>query len=303
MGASRKGGAFAALFLTFFFWGSVYVGGKLVSSQCSPFLLACLRCVVAMLPLLLMARKHLGVKIDPADRKYFLAVGILGYFLTITLVQAGISLTGASTASLINAMTPVGVTVLAAVLLKEKITPVKCLCLALALGGTVIITSGASSQSDALGIVLVLISVVSWSFASVFMRRLTAKYPPILVTTYGMALSLALHIPVGIFTSLRQPPSFTLPTFLVVLYLGLVGSGLSQFTWTYCLSRLPASTCSMFYPLQPAFSALLGALILSETFTAAFWVGMVLISADVLLSTWETRRLTRLEEAEAAETK
>ena len=82
-----------------------------------------------------------------------------------------------------------------------------------------------------------------------------------------------------------------------VLYLGLVGSGLSQYTWTASLAELPASTCSLFYPLQPMFSALLGMLLLNETFTPSFLVGLVLISADVILSTLETRKLAKQAQA------
>ena len=81
-----------------------------------------------------------------------------------------------------------------------------------------------------------------------------------------------------------------IPVFMVVLYLGFAGSGVAQYTWTKCLSVLPASTCSLFYPLQAAFSAILGALLLKETFAPTFFLGMLLISADVVLSTWETTR-------------
>lgn len=287
-----KGKAFGLLLITFFLWGSVYVGGRLISQDLPPALVACLRCVTAMLPLLLMARAHLGTSIDREDWKYFFLIGALGYFATFFLIQLGISLTGATMASLINALNPVSVTILAALLLKEAITPVKVLCLALALAGTVIITRGAGSQSEALGMAAVLVSVVTWGFASVYMRRLTAKYPAVLVTTYGMAISLLFHIPAGILSALEQPPVFSSRAVLAILYLGIFGSGVAQYTWTKCLSILPASTCSLFYPLQPAFSALLGALILKETFTASFFLGLLLISLDVVLVTLETKKLS-----------
>lgn len=290
MGSASKNKAFPLLLLTFFFWGSVYVAGKMIAQDIPPQLLACLRCVVAMAPLLLMARKHLGTKIEREDWKYFLLVGFTGYFMTISLIQLGISLTGASMASLINSMTPVSVTIIAALLLKERITPVKCLCLVLALAGAAVVTSGAGSQSDLAGILVVLLSVLCWGVASVYMRRLTAKYPAILVTTYSMALSLIFHIPAGVATALSQPVHLSWKAAAVVLYLGLVGSGLAQYTWTKCLAILPASTCSLFYPLQPVFSALLGALILDESFQPSFFLGLLLISADVVLSVWETRR-------------
>lgn len=293
MERTSKGQAFGLLFATFFIWGSVYVGGKFIAQDLPPALVACLRCTTAMVPLLLMARKHLGIKIDRGDWKYFFLVGSLGYFLTIFLIQLGISLTGAAMASLINALTPVSVTILAAFLLKERITPVKLACLALALAGTVVITSGADNQSEITGMIVILVSVVAWGVASVYMRRLTAKYPAVLVTTYSMAISLIFHIPAGIYSAAVQPAVFSVRAALVVLYLGFFGSGLAQFTWTKCLSLLPASTCSLFYPLQPAFSALLGAVILGETFTPSFFIGLLLISLDVALSTWEARQLTK----------
>ncbi len=291
-----RGQAFGLLFLTFFLWGSVYVGGKLLTQELSPALVACLRCSTAMVPLLLMARPHLRTKVQREDWKYFILVGVLGYFLTIFLIQIGIALTGSAMASLINALTPVSVTILAALLLKETITPVKLLCLALALAGTAVITQGAGSQSELLGIAAVLISVFFWGFASVFMRRLTAKYPAVLVTTYGMAISLIFHIPAGILAYASQPVAFTPKIVLVVLYLGFFGSGVAQYTWTRCLSILPASTCSLFYPLQPVFAALLGAVILKETFTSTFAIGLALISLDVVLSTWETKKLAEAKE-------
>lgn len=294
MKASEQGKVFGMLFFTFFIWGSVYVAGKLISDAVPALLLACLRCTSAMIPLLFMARKHLGTKIQRQDWKYFLIVGWLGYFLTIAMIQLGISLTGASMAALINALTPVSVTVLAAFILKEAITPVKCLCLVLALAGTVVITSGASTQSEMLGVVVVLGAVVSWGVASVYMRRLTAKYPPILVTTYSMALSLIFYAPVGLCSAATQPVTISPLVVGVVLYLGFVGSGVAQFTWTTCLSKLPASTCSLFYPLQPAFAAILGAWLLGETFTPTFFIGLLLISIDVGLNTWDVRRQEKL---------
>ena len=122
------------------------------------------------------------------------------------------------------------------------------------------------------------------------MRKVTAKYPPVVVTTVSMSLSLIFNIPVAAASALTQPVHPNAAGIIALLYLGFVGSGLGQVTWTRALSILPASTCSLFYPLQPLFSALLGALLLHETFKPAFFAGLVLISLDVVLNTLETRR-------------
>lgn len=291
----KTGSAYLMLVLTFFIWGSLYVAAKLVAGQMSPFLIAGLRCVVASVPLSIMAKEHFGMKIDREDRKYFLLVAVFGYFLTNNLVQLGIRLTGATMSSLINALTPVAVTLLAAVILREKVTPVKYLCLALALAGTYVILQGGSTQSEALGVLACLGSVLSWGFASVLIRRLSVKYPPSLVAAYTTIISLLFHAPVGVAIVFLDPPTITITGVCAVLYMGLIGSGLSQNIWAKCLAVLPASTCSLFYPLQTVFSALLGAVILRETFPPAFFVGLILVSADVALNTWEDRRLRKKE--------
>ena len=294
MGQLSKTRAFALLFLTFFLWGSLYVGGKIIAGDVPAPLIACIRCTVSVFPLWAMARKYRDVRILPEDWKYFAAVGILGYYGTIFLIQMAISLTGASTAALINATTPVAVTAFAVLILKEKITPIKLLCIALALAGTWVVTAGSDGRSDTAGILLAVLSVLFWGLASVFMRKLTARYPAILVTAYGMMISLFLHIPTGVISLIRAGDSIHIRpvTVVILLYLGLVGSGLAQYTWTSALAILPASLCSLFYPLQPIFSSVLGYFILGERFTVFFFVGLALISMDVILSTLETMKQT-----------
>ena len=290
MDTARQTKAYGLIFITFFIWGSVYVAGGIAGNGMPSFLVASLRCLISMIPLWLMSAKCFPIRIEREDMKYFFIIGFLGYFVTIQSIQLGILLTGSSMASLINALTPVAVTILAALILKERITPVKILCLVLALAGTFVITSGASTQGELLGVLAVLAGVISFGTASVLMRKVTAKYPPVVVTTVSMTLSLIFNIPVAVASALTQPVHPNAAGIIALLYLGFVGSGLGQVTWTRALSILPASTCSLFYPLQPLFSALLGALLLHETFKPAFFAGLVLISLDVVLNTLETRR-------------
>ena len=290
MDTARQTKAYGLIFITFFIWGSVYVAGGIAGNGMPSFLVASLRCLISMIPLWLMSAKCFPIRIEREDMKYFFIIGFLGYFVTIQSIQLGILLTGSSMASLINALTPVAVTILAALILKERITPVKILCLVLALAGTFVITSGASTQGELFGVLAVLAGVISFGTASVLMRKVTAKYPPVVVTTVSMTLSLIFNIPVAAASALTQPVHPNAAGIIALLYLGFVGSGLGQVTWTRALSILPASTCSLFYPLQPLFSALLGALLLHETFKPAFFAGLILISLDVVLNTLETRR-------------
>lgn len=292
---NQKRTAYALLFLTFFMWGSVYVGAKLISGNVPAPLLCCLRTIVGAACVCVIARKHRNVKIDRADMRLLIFISFLGYYATFNLVQLGIALTGASVAALINALTPVSVTIFAAFMLGEKITPIKLLCLVLALAGTVVITGGSQSSAEMLGVLVMLASVVTWGLSSVQVRKLTAKYPAVLITAYALCIALIFHIPTGIITYAVQGATLDLKSILVICYLGITGTGISHYTWAKSLSILPASTCSLFYPLQALFSALLGALILHEQFKASFFVGLALICADVALNTLESRRESVLQ--------
>ena len=206
------------------------------------------------------------------------------------MIQVAISLTGASMASLLNSMTPVAVTILAIILLGEKLTPPKLLCLVLAIIGATIITKGANTESQFLGVAAAIASVLSSATSSVLMRRLSSKYPAILITFYGTAVSLIFHIPMSIYTIATQPVTVNAIVVLVLIYLGIVGSGLAQFTWTKSLSLLPAVTCSLFYPLQPVFTTIMGALFLGEHVTVSFLIGLVLISLDIVINIFATSK-------------
>lgn len=294
MDKQKKAAAFVPLVLTFFLWGSVYVGARLLTGRLHPLTLAAVRSGIGAAMLLFMCRRRLDIRIRREDWKYLLLIGVLGYFLTWELVQIGIAMTGASMAALINAMTPVSVTILAAVILRERITRVKALCLILALAGAAIITGGGTTGAEIIGSAAVLVSVLTWGVASVYMRKLTARYPAVLITFYGMLIGLGFHIPVGIATAVSTTPQIDARMIFILLYLGIVGSGVAQLTWTVSLSLLPASTCSLFYPLQAVFSALLGALLLQETLPYTFFIGLLFVSADVALSTREAARTSPL---------
>lgn len=277
--------AYVYLFATFFLWGSVYVVSKAVMGVFSPPLVACFRYVVAIIPLAIIVSRKERVRIDRADWKLFIAVGALGYYLTIVLNMYGIQLAGASMSSLINSLTPVTITVIAAFVLRERIGIVKILCLVLALVGTYIVTTGSTDNTQLLGILLSVVAVLCWSFTSVFMRKLTKKYPPLIVTTYAIAIGLIFHLPTAAVTIVREGGlHLTWSAALWMLYLGLAATALPQFCWSKSLSMLEASTCSLFYPLQPFSSVILGSIFLGETFQPSFFIGSALIVLDVVLN-------------------
>ncbi|MDO4581706.1 MAG: DMT family transporter [Bacillota bacterium] len=286
--------AYVCLLLTFFLWGSVYVASKLMMDSVPIFVIACIRPVIAVLMLGFISRRHLRVAIDRADLKYLFIIGFLGYYATPLLNFVGIKLSGAAMASLINSLNPVMITIVAMLILREKMTRLKLLCLILALGGALIVSSGAGSRGAAVGILFVLASVISWSFASTFLRKLTPKYGAMIITLYGMLISLIFHIPSAAITIISAGGIQISPlNWALLIYLGLFGTAAAHTLWSKSLSLLPASTCSLFYPLQAVFAVILGFFLLDEHIGLSFAFGALLIVADIVLNFVDMRRQQR----------
>ncbi|HJC63975.1 MAG TPA: DMT family transporter [Candidatus Blautia merdavium] len=81
-----------------------------------------------------------------------------------------------------------------------------------------------------------------------------------------------------------KPCSITPAAITSCLYLGIAGTAIAHTFWNKSIKILNASTCSMWYPLQPLVSALLGIVLLGEALTPQFLTGGILICAGILIT-------------------
>lgn len=64
--------------------------------------------------------------------------------------------------------------------------------------------------------------------------------------------------------------------------MGIICTGFAHFLWNKSLSILLAGNCSLFYPIQPITSVLLGVIFLSEAITAHMIIGGILIVLGIM---------------------
>ena len=270
------------LFGTFVLWGSLYIVSKIALRDIPPVTLLALRYTVSI-PALFLILKLRGAlaPLKKEDRGTVFAIGFTGYFASFCLQMLGINRLTGSVSSLLGAMNPIFIPILAAVFLKEKLTAAKVACVAVSMVGVVTIV-GVGGTVDFLGALLMLMSVFLWSSASIIIRKLRGAYDPMQVAMMSMLVALPFTLGWAGMELRTQACVFTVSSVLAVLFMGIVGTAVAHSLWNYSLSKMDASFCSMFYPLQPLVASTLGVIFLGERITANFLIGAAIICCGIV---------------------
>lgn len=270
------------LFAAFVLWGSQYVISKIALRTVPPVTLLALRYLVSVPALFIVLRlRHALTPIKKGDWPILFAIGFTGYFASFCLQMLGINRLTGSVSSLLGAMNPIFIPILAAFFLHERITPAKIACVALSMAGVVVIV-GVDGTVDAAGALLMLASVFLWSTASIIIRRVSGRYDPMQIALIAILCALPFTGGWSLIERESAPCSFTLESVLAVLYMGVLGTAVTHSLWNYSLRVMDASFCSMFYPMQPLVSSILGVLFLHEAVTPGFVIGALMICCGIV---------------------
>ncbi len=287
----KRNAGYLYLLITFFCWGSIYVVSKYALAVMGPVTVSFCRYLISVICLYgIMKVKGGQKKVAKEHWPYLFILGGLGYFAAIILQLGGTALLSGSLASLMNSLNPIMISILAAVFLKEKITWKNVVSIVVSLIGVYIILGNGSATIDPLGIVLSAGAVVLWSAASVSIRKISGYYDPVQTALYGMTIALVLNVPAAIFENVFMTRSHpTAVALLACVFVAVIGTAVAHTCWNKSLQLLNASTCSMFYPLQPLVSAVLGVVLLHEVITWQFVVGAILICSGIVVTFLPTK--------------
>lgn len=270
------------LFAAFVLWGSQYVISKIALRTVPPVTLLALRYLVSVPALFIVLRlRHALTPVKKGDWPILFAIGFTGYFASFCLQMLGINRLTGSVSSLLGAMNPIFIPILAAFFLHERITLAKIACVALSMAGVVVIV-GVDGTVDASGALLMLASVFLWSTASIIIRRVSGRYDPMQIALIAILCALPFTVGWSLIELQSAPCSFTLESVLAVLYMGVLGTAVTHSLWNYSLRVMDASFCSMFYPMQPLVSSILGVLFLHEAVTPGFVIGALMICCGIV---------------------
>ncbi len=285
-------------------WAGTYVTGKIALEQLSPIELNSLRFTLA--GLLLSPVVIRGWRQIPRDRNSLLLLGqivLMGWVLNKALEYIGLGLSTASDVALLIATESLFTAVLSWLFLRERITSVSMLALAIGLSGAYLIVErglmpslGGGSSSNSLRIIGDLLVIGSLVLEAAYtIRGKTAlsrlSLPPLLLTSATLAGSMLVWVPAGAIAVWQAGvPSLSLAGWLSVLYMAIGSSVLGYWLWFHGLGILDASAAAPTLFVQPLVGAALGILLLHDPVSWATILGGGLIGLSLLLVIMGTRR-------------
>ena len=193
---------------------------------------------------------------------------------------------------------PAWVTAIAAVTRREAITLPRLLALAIAMAGIVVMVGAPSAASlHPLGIMLALGTALLYALYLPALQSAQKGVPPLVSSFYLVAgVFVSFLVASVLVRDIRLPESLSLWAFLIML--SLVGTVLAFVSLIAGLRVLGPVRTSIIATIEPFFTALLGAILLSESLTSATIAGGAMIAAAVLMLQWNAKSTLVLEPAE-----
>jgi drug/metabolite transporter (DMT)-like permease len=251
-------------------------------------------------PLLIYRRRANPEAVRPARSDWcnFALAGIAGQVLAQLGMTWGISKSLASNGAVLNLMIPVITAVLASVILREKLRPLRLASLALGLGGVLLMSVQDLRQSSFTelkyfsGNALILVGCFGSAFYNTYCKGLLRRFQEIEILIFSYITASLASLPLLIWA---EPfhwnvfgtfdwKSWTAFTFLAVLMYGV-----SMLLFFAALEHLDVTVASVSLYLVPIFGVLLAALLLGEKMSPLAMLGStVVLLATLLLVKYDT---------------
>ena len=269
------------LFCTYFIWGSTYLAIRFGIESFPPFLMAGIRFTSAGLILYVLMR-YLGAP-NP-NRQEWLGAGVVGLLLpalgngTVCYVQQTVS---SSVAALAIATAPIWMAIFSSIW-GHKITAREWLGVAVGLLGIGLLNLGGSLHGNLAGALLLIFAAATWSFGSVWSKRLPMP---------GGFMASAVQMLVGglallLISSLQGeswPPQISQKSWAAMVFLVVLGSLVAYSAYQYLLNTVRPLVASSNTFINPIVAFVLGMLFANEHVTGMEIMALAVILVGVFL--------------------
>jgi drug/metabolite transporter (DMT)-like permease len=288
--AARDWKALAAALVSVCLWSSAFVGIRATTNSLAPGALALGRLLIGsvLLGALLMSRGPLR----PTRRELGLLAlaGLLWFGLYNVALNTAEHVVDAGTAAMVVNIAPLMIMALAAVFLRERLTPNLLVGGAVAFVGVILIgLATTSGKAPVWGILLCVIATTSSAAGVVAQKPVLARLSPLQVTWICCTIGALCCLPYApaLVRDVRTAPATALAW---MAYLGVFPTSVAFTTWAFALSRGAASRLATVAYLVPPVTIVMSWLILGEIPRVVAIIGGVLCLVGVVFARRTPRR-------------
>lgn len=281
---------YALVFLVTALWGTNLVIIKTLVADLPPHTMTALRIMLAGVTSFSVVL--LGKNFRPLTRRewiYTLLGMLFGVILHQSFVAFGLTMVGASNASLILALVPLTTAILSVVYLGEKMTPLRTVGFILALVGVFFIQGASIGHLGfSLGEIIIFLGMFVQAASFIMIKKVTATVDSKQVTammsltgSIGLLIISFIVEPQGL-SQMTQAPPFT---YFLLFFSGIVISGGGHLIFNASIQKIGAAQTAVFNNFVPFFGLVSSAVFLNETITRSQSLGFVFIVTGVLFGT------------------
>lgn len=280
------------------------IAKTLVPQWISPFALTLLRMSFGAIIFWLISLFMANEKVSKRDLGILCLGGLFGLVGAQLTFATSLTYTSPVNISLIAAMTPLVVMLLAAIILKEPITSKKAAGVFVGISGALLIifqsAGNITKPGNMTGIFFCIMNASTYAFYLVITRSVSQRYKPVTLMKWMFLFSAIVSIPFG-YTDLMNAKVFsavTEPSALIrIAYVVIMATGVAYFLVPMALKRIRPTTASMYNNAQPIIASSVAILIGQDTLTWDKPVAALLVFAGVYLVT-QSKSKEDIEKAE-----
>jgi drug/metabolite transporter (DMT)-like permease len=283
--------ALLAIILASFFGGGVAVFVKLAILEIPVFSLNFFRFLIAIMFMFLIVMSSL--KNTKKHWLKLLLVCLLGTANTV-IFSFGVGKTSATVSQILYAAVPLIVSVISYALLKERLHRKQIIGILTGFLGVAIIilvpvlNNSQKNAENFLGNMIILIAVLSFSFYSVFSKRLHMHYSALQLTGFFIFTSLMTQFVLAPIDVIVYPNWWQHVTWLGILstlYLGTFGLVVWYVLYQYAIKHGTPTIASLTFYLQPISTFIWAFFLLQERLNLTFIIGAIITFAGLWITT------------------
>jgi drug/metabolite transporter (DMT)-like permease len=226
-------------------------------------------------------------RITPRDWLVLVGLGLVGQFLYQAFFAEGLKRTSVANASLTIGCTPIMVSIVSAMLGRDRLGPMHWVGIgASAIGMYLVVGVGARLSGESLaGDLMMIACVVCWTAYTLAGRELLLRHSPLLVTGLSMAMGTLIYVPwawpVIAETSWSTLP---LPVWTGIALSALLALNISYVIWYVGVQRLGSARTSVYSNLVPVAALVTAAVWLGEPIRGVKLAGAALVIGGLALT-------------------